>query len=219
MSVKWIATQLAAVGKTQADLARALEINPSAVSRLLKGERMLKTAEIPQVAALLEVTGETLLRGLREPDGGGARLDVQNKPARYSEPTSTNSELIPIRSAGRGSDHQEMFLEDGPVGHTRRPGSLQGVRQAYAIYMPGDSMSPRYEPGWLLFVNPFKPARQGRDVVVEKKDGAVLIKTLGRRTGGKVALHSVNKDYADIEIPESEISHIHVITGSDQEGG
>jgi phage repressor protein C with HTH and peptisase S24 domain len=85
--------------------------------------------------------------------------------------------------------------------------------------MLGDSMSPRYEPGWLLFVNPFKPARPGRDVVVEKKDGAVLIKTLGRRAAGTVTLHSVNKDYKDIALPETEISHIHVITGSDQEGG
>jgi esterase/lipase superfamily enzyme len=32
---------------------------------------------------------------------------------------------IPIRSAARGGGDQEMFLEDGPIGYTKRPASLQ----------------------------------------------------------------------------------------------
>ena len=61
-----------------------------------------------------------------------------------------------------------MFLADGPIGYTPRPANLNGVRGAYAIYMVGDSMEPRYEQGWLLHVNPFKPPTRGRDVVVYK---------------------------------------------------
>jgi hypothetical protein len=79
------------------------------------------------------------------------------------------------RSASRGGD-QEMFFEDGAIDYTPRPADLEGVRAAYAIYMVGDSMEPRYEPGWLLHVNPFKPATRGRDVVVYKKNQAVLMK-------------------------------------------
>jgi hypothetical protein len=37
--------------------------------------------------------------------------------------------------------------------HARRASSQsRGMRSAYAIYMVGDSMEPRYEPGWLLHV-------------------------------------------------------------------
>ena len=36
-----------------------------------------------------------------------------------------------------------MFLGDGRIGYTPRPTNLAGVRDAYAIYMIGDSMEPR----------------------------------------------------------------------------
>src|SRR5256885_8602880 len=47
----------------------------------------------------------------------------------------TGTEPIPVRSAARGGNDQEMFLEDGPIGYTPRPSNLNGGRGAYAIYM------------------------------------------------------------------------------------
>ncbi len=130
-----------------------------------------------------------------------------------------HADVIPIRSGGRSGDDQEMFLEDGPVGHTHRPANLTGVKGAYAIYNMGDSMSPRYEAGWLLHVNPFKPPAPGRDVVVLKRNNAVLIKRLGRRAKGRIVLHSYNRDYKDIEVDEKDVVSVHLIVGADQEGG
>ena len=100
--------------------------------------------------------------------------------------------MIPIRSAGRGGTDQAMFLEDGPIGYTSRPSNLSGVRAAYAIYMVGDSMEPRYEPGWLLHVNPFKPPTRGRDVVVYKQGQAVLIKQFLGWEGDVLVLRQLN---------------------------
>jgi hypothetical protein len=64
-----------------------------------------------------------------------------------------------------------MFLEDGPIGYTPHPAKLGGVCSAYAIYMVGDRMEPRYEPVWLLHANPFKPPTRGRDVVLAQELG------------------------------------------------
>src|SRR5258708_28429563 len=97
-----------------------------------------------------------------------------------------------------------MFLEDGRIGYTPRPAILSGVRSAYAIYMVGDSMEPRYEPGWLLHVNPFKPPIRGRDVVVYKEGQAVFIKKLVGWGGGALILRQLHPP-ALFRIPRQEV--------------
>jgi phage repressor protein C with HTH and peptisase S24 domain len=123
---------------------------------------------------------------------------------------------IPIRSAASAGGDREMLLEDGPIGYTARPANLGGVRSAYAIYVVGDGMAPRYEPGWLLHVNPFKPPRRGRDVVVYKADNAVLIKQFIGWEDDTLVLRQLNP--SDIlRIPREEVRECHLVVGADQE--
>ena len=110
-----------------------------------------------------------------------------------------------------------MFLEDGPIGYTPRPASLAGVRSAYAIYMVGDSMEPRYEPGWLLHVNQCKPPTRGRDVVVYKQGDAVLIKQFVSWEGDTLVLHQLNPS-GTLRIPRDQVRDCHLVVGADQEG-
>jgi phage repressor protein C with HTH and peptisase S24 domain len=124
--------------------------------------------------------------------------------------------MIPIRSAGRGGNDQEMFLQD-EIGYTPRPANLGGVRAAYAIYMVGDSMEPRYEQNWLLHVNPFKPPRRGRDVVVYKRGQVVLIKQFVGWEGDILVLRQLNPPDT-LRIPRAEIEDCHLVVGTDQEG-
>jgi phage repressor protein C with HTH and peptisase S24 domain len=221
MSYRWIAAQLERIGKTQAALARETGIDPSAISKMIAGKRALQTDEIAAVAESLQVSSEALLRGLRDADaaGGDAAAPALSGAAPIGGSGARQPDMIPIRSGGRSGQDQEMFLEDGPVGHTLRPPSLTGVKGAYAIYNMGDSMSPRYEAGWLLHVNPFKPPAPGRDVVVLKRNNAVLIKQLVRRAKGRIVLRSYNRDYKDVEIDEKDVVSVHLIVGADQEGG
>jgi phage repressor protein C with HTH and peptisase S24 domain len=220
MSYQWIAQQLEQIGKTQAALARETGIDPSAVSKMIAEKRALQTDEIARVAEALQVSDETLLRGLRGDAPAGQSAPTSASRARPgTRPGGHQPDLIPIRSGGRSGEEQEMFLEDGPVGYVHRPPSLIGVKDAYSIYNMGDSMSPRYEAGWLLHVNPFKPPALGRDVIVLKRNNAVLIKQLSRRAKGKIVLRSYNRDYKDIDLAETDVVSVHLIVGSDQEGG
>jgi len=91
------------------------------------------------------------------------------------------------------------------------------VRAAYAIYMVGDSMEPRYEQNWLLHVNPFKPPRRGRDVVVYKKGQAVLIKQFVGWEGDTLVLRQLNPPDT-LRIPRSDVEECHLVVGTDQEG-
>ena len=222
MNTEWFNQALQRAGASQADLARHLRLAPSAVSRMIKGERNMKLLEAVQVAAFLGVPQEEVLRHAGQvPEGDAPRgLGRRGRPPGSGvaiAPLQRGGETIPIRSAARGGREQEMFLEDGPIGHTVRPANLAGVRGAYAIYMIGDSMEPRYEQGWLLHVNPFKPPTRGRDVVVYKKDHAVLIKQFVGWQGEQLMLRQLNPAET-LTIPRNDVAECHLVVGVDQEG-
>jgi len=136
------------------------------------------------------------------------------RPAEAMAPP--RGDMIPIKSAARGGDEQEMFLAE-PIGFTPRPPNLAGVREAYAIYMVGDSMLPRYEPGWILHVNPYKPARPGRDVVLYLKNGSVVVKQFVRASGEDLVLHQLNPG-DDLFVDKGDVREMHLVVGVDQEG-
>jgi phage repressor protein C with HTH and peptisase S24 domain len=171
----------------------------------------------------VELTGIELVEGVggvgaRVVEGAAARPVSARAPRRG--PAARNSEfsvLIPIRSGARGGAGQEMFLQDGPIGYTGRPQSLRGVREAYALYMTGDSMEPRYRAGWVLHVNPFKPVVRGRDVVLHKKDSTVLVKEFVRRDEHHTHVRQLNPP-AELSFANDELVETHLIVGSDQEG-
>ena len=218
MDTIWFQEALERSGSSQADLARHLGLAPSAVSRMLKGERQMKALEAVHVAQFLGLPQEEVLR-----HAGAEGLPPSTEPARRGRPPRQGSPLphrqdvMPIKSAARGGDEQQMFLEDGPIGYTPRPSNLAGVRDAYAIYMVGDSMEPRYLAGWLLHVNPFKPPTRGRDVVVYKTDQAVLIKTFVGWNDSALVLHQLNPDET-LRVPREEVVECHLVVGVDQEG-
>jgi len=64
MDAMWFQQALERAGTSQADLARHLRLAPSAISRMLKGERQMKLLEAVQVSAFLGVSQEDVLRQL-----------------------------------------------------------------------------------------------------------------------------------------------------------
>ena len=221
MDATWLQEELDRAGVSQADLARHLRLAPSAVSRMMRGERQMKLLEAVQVAAFLGVSQDEVLRHAgaeieQPPRVGPPRRGRPPRPTTLS-PAVPRAEPMPIRSAGRGGGDQQMFLEDGPIGYTPRPANLDGVRGAYAIYMVGDSMEPRYEQGWLLHVNPFKPPTRGRDIVVYKRGQAVLIKQFLRWEGDTLVLRQLNPP-EELRVPREDVLECHLVVGVDQEG-
>jgi phage repressor protein C with HTH and peptisase S24 domain len=218
MDTIWFHQALERAGHTQADLARHLGLPPSAVSRMLRGDRQMKLLEAVQTAQFLDVSQEEVLKRAGDTDAPPPEPAQRGRPPRATtgHVPLPRHDTMPIKSAGRGGNDQQMFLEDGPIGYTPRPANLAGVRDAYAIYMVGDSMEPRYNQGWLLHVNPFKPAIRGRDVVVYKKDQAVLIKQFVGWNGDTLVLRQLNPDET-LRIPRGDVVECHLIVGVDQE--
>src|SRR5579864_8931273 len=135
MDAFWFHQALERVGATQADLARHLRLAPSAVSRMVKGERQMKLLEAVQVASFLGVPEDELLRRAGEPAPEGppappprrGRPPSADRQVAAAIPMPRGGDVIPVRSAARGGGEQEMFLADGPIGYTPRPANLAGV--------------------------------------------------------------------------------------------
>jgi phage repressor protein C with HTH and peptisase S24 domain len=221
MDATWLHQALQRAGASQADLARHLGLAASAISRMTSGERQVKAIEVPHIAAFLGVSQEEVLRHALTDGAAPSEPGRRGRPPRPAPSVALapppGGDLVPIRSAGRGGSDRPMFLQDGPIGYTPRPANLNGVRDAYAIYMTGDSMEPRYTQGWLLHINPFKPPVRGRDVVVYKTNSEVLIKQFVGWNDDALVLHQLNPDET-LRIPRMEILECHLIVGVDQEG-
>src|SRR5207302_2505775 len=82
MDTIWFHNALAAAGASQADLARHLRLAPSAVSRMVKGERQMKLLEAVQIAAFLGVSQDEVLRHA----GSNAEAAPRPGPARRGRP-------------------------------------------------------------------------------------------------------------------------------------
>ena len=122
-----------------------------------------------------------------------------------------------------GDRHIEMNEIDisNVVEQLRRPDSLVGDREVYAVTIVGDSMWPRFRPGRRVVVSPKAPVAIGDDVVVQlrgvddpngQEPVRILIKELQRRTAGFVELRQFSPDVS-FRIEANEISAIHKVMG------
>jgi phage repressor protein C with HTH and peptisase S24 domain len=204
-------------GLSMQALAAAVGTTAPQISKLEKGERRLT---VDWMLRLADVFGIEPAELLPESDGHGARYDDRILPGGEARlgPAFVSKDprdLIPVRSAARGGSEQEMFLGDGPLDFVGRPRSLAHIREAYSIYMIGDSMFPRFRPGQLLHVNPFKAAPVGAGVVITRADDAVLIKEFVRRDEAVLTVRQYNPLLV-LEYPLRDIRDIHTVVGLDE---
>lgn len=211
----WIRDGLAKPGKTQRGLANALGLDPSAVSRLLTGGRQLRAAEIPVVSAYLDSSAPS---ALSDPIVA-PRSEAPTKPNQRPAPTHwIGARDLPVMgTVVAGSDG--MFLMNGEVhDYIERPPSLQGVTNAYAVYVADTSMVPRYFPGETLHIHPGRAIASGDDsfVVVQIKPEAdgeaprALVKRFKRRTSTSLVLEQFNP-HRELEFPLSQVASVHLI--------
>lgn len=75
--------------------------------------------------------------------------------------------MIPLFGQAAGGSEGQFVLNGNKIQDILAPPALTGVRDAYAVYVVGDSMEPRYHAGEAVFVNPRLPVRRGDYVVAQ----------------------------------------------------
>ena len=227
----WLARRLKELGKTGQGLANSLGINKSRISEIIGGRRGVKADEIITISNYLEMSEREVISllsgqlpslvGISEPPSPGLLQDAQ--PRRYAgtfvpdpkdlPPPSTMPVDVPVYGSVVGGADGDFEMNGDVIDRVRRPAGLTNARNAFALYVVGTSMQPRYDEGDLIFVHPGRPAVVGSDVVVElhAKDEFNRPKALLKRYRGKtptlLLLEQLNP-LAEIEIPLDEVKQV-----------
>jgi phage repressor protein C with HTH and peptisase S24 domain len=214
-------------GLTQDQLAEMVSTSQGQIAKLEKGERRMTVDWAVKLAGALGAEPLELLPDVKSqarPEAGdagpapGRRFGADRGQAgRRSVPEAAGrfqtARSLPVRAAARGGSDQEMFLEDGPIDWVGCPDFLVNAPDAYAIYVVGDSMVPRFRPRQLLYVSPRKPPVPGDGVIVAKTNQAVMIKELVAYTGEGVVLREYGPELREFMVRTADIDAVHTVVG------
>jgi phage repressor protein C with HTH and peptisase S24 domain len=121
---------------------------------------------------------------------------------------------LPVYASAEGGGG--IIITSEPIDFIRRPEPLLSVRDGYACYVIGDSMSPAYEQGDLLLIHPGRPARPGDDCafIRGQDDGTqeALIRRLLRSTPEKWRVRQFNPA-KDLDLDRGHWEKIQLIVG------
>lgn len=224
-------------GLTQDQVAEHIGITSQAVTQWESGKTAPARQNLPKVADLYGVPVGWLLSGGGEPwsEDAASRIISAEEAGHAEEPgapreppsidavrvlhvpaLSTMPKNVPVLGVAVGGDDADFQFNGDTVDHVRRPPGLEGVPGAFAVYVMGFSMSPRYDEGDLVYVHPGRPPRPGDDVIVEMHSvdhhpGYCYIKRLVRRTASKVICRQFNPARDDLEYDAAIVKKIHKI--------
>lgn len=111
---------------------------------------------------------------------------------------------------------QTVFEMGDTITYAQRPAGIHPGSKAYALFVSGSSMEPRYRPGDPIFIDPKRPPAIGDDVVVqllaphdeEQEIIAGLIKTLVKRTGAYLELEQYQPNIR-FRVPVERVAQLH----------
>jgi len=185
-----------AARKSQQDVADALSISQSEYSRMEKGRRTIDSY-LSQLAEIFNVDEKDITAGT------GIR------------PAQLEHGYLTPRLPVYGNPHKSGGLTwtERPIDMVVKPTSMSSNENAYAVYMPSDSMAPRINAGETLFVDTHMPKVKGRVVVVGFHNSNIR-QVLEYRDSTKDKLVFFKYNPAEtIEFSHDEVETIHVIRG------
>ena len=149
-------------------------------------------------------------------DGNADKLTHQSSGQKYG-----SQETLKVLGMAEGGPDGWSLWNGDVIETIRRPDNLIGVEGAYAVYVIGHSMEPRYNQGEHAHIHPHKPLEPGCYVLVQRKpiDGystpLAIVKRLVRRSGSKIVLEQLNPPKT-FEVKSDEIVSIHRVVGASE---
>lgn len=131
---------------------------------------------------------------------------------------SRGAAWIPVYGHAMGGKDGEFVLSGNQVSEVLAPPNLSHVPDAYAVYVVGDSMEPRYFAGETVFVNPRLPISRGAFVVAQILKGQeaaprAYVKRFLSQDSKRLRLEQYNPKKI-LEFPISTVGQIHRIVMS-----
>ena len=136
-------------------------------------------------------------------------------PPAHAAQTSIK-DLPQYGQARAGRDGFSLPAGAEAMSHIARPFFLDGVGTAYAVYVNGDSMEPRFRHGELLFVDPSRPPKRGDDCVVQVAFGDDICGFVKRFVSASDETTTVEQfnPAKDIKYQTADVRAVHLVVGS-----
>ena len=212
---------------TQTALAKQLGITRSSVSQWESGDTEPTPEKLRMIAVLTGVDYEWLAtnRGLPNfPDNSVTPLTNISRESDIRPIIDSNAHVggavsltnkIPVYGQAMGGKYGEFVLNGNKVADILAPASLNGVEHAYAVYIAGTSMEPRYFAGEVAFIHPGLPVKKGDFVVAqiatdEGSPPLAYVKRFISFDERRLKLEQLNPRRF-IEFPKKQVVSVHLI--------
>lgn|SRR5262245_51632389 len=149
-----------------------------------------------------------------------ARLPLPNATVRREIVPGVGKRLnvLGSTSTGGGGGSGEFVMTGKIIDTVAGPPDLDSVPDAYALYIQGTTMEPRYYAGDLVFVHPHRPYREHNSVVVqiqvngEDQPHGYILQFVGE-TPSTITLRQLNPT-RKFQFQRSRVISVHRIVGS-----
>ena len=220
-------------GWSQGELAKRINASQQSISKLEKGlvkgvpeyaPALLEALEIHPEEA--EETSELLTSTLVTGPAGSteAQLALQS---RFGRPTATFSPAavgsilnlptdVPVHGTSVSGGPGDFRFTGEVIAHTKRPPGTLTMTDILSLFVAGQTMSPRFEDGDLVYAQKVRPPKIGDDVIVEllpeegSEHGPCYIKRLVNRTSDRIICRQFNPPQDD-EFPLDMVKAVHRI--------
>ncbi|SFK42082.1 helix-turn-helix domain-containing protein [Caulobacter sp. UNC279MFTsu5.1] len=170
MEIPEIPARLRSMKRSQSDLARHLGIDPSSLTKTLKGERRLKADELIKIEQFF-----------------GEKVDREATVEALSSRRSTAPRRIPVYGYAAAGGQERVAINAGQViDWVDAPPLWNGLGDLIVVRIIGDSMEPRYFAGEAVVVHIGLPPGRGQDCLIEFNDGSGVIKNYRGQRDGQV---------------------------------
>lgn len=179
-------------GRNQSELARYLRLDPSSLTKTIKGKRKLTADELQQIEQFfLGVEPAAVDRGPVRRRGQGLRIPVYGY-------------------AAAGGDDRIAYADDRVLDFLDPPPFWNGSGDLVYVRVVGESMEPRIFSGEVVPVRLNLPPGRGDDCLIEFTDGTAVVKTYQHRRDGRVFAHQYNPDKG-VDFDAMHVAALHTV--------
>lgn len=190
---KDIPDRLRRAGRNQSELARFLALDPSSLTKTIKGTRSLKVDELNKIEQFFE--------------GDGYEAPIVSATSRRPQ------RRIPVygyAAAGGGGEERIAFNAGGIIDFIEPPPLWNGAGDLMGIRILGDSMVPRLFEGEMVIAQVNLPPIRGQDAVIEMTDGSALVKTYRGSTARVIEAEQWNPQ-KPLTVDKERVRAVHAV--------
>lgn len=213
--------RLAAVfGGNESELARVVDTDQQNINNFVTGK--VKTSHLwREIATALEIPIDEMKRLMQERKTGRPSIEPKTNAQIIPlqpphQPTNSLPKMMPVLGEAVGGADGEYIFNGQVLDWVPCIPSLINVPGAYAVFLDGESMVPRYYPREIAYVHPTKPVRHGDHVVVQTRarneddPPRGFVKKFTGWKGSRLTLEQYNPP-SPLEFDKDDVVSVHLI--------